>query len=102
MGRPTGFRNFTSRTRYAPCVVGSAVGFEDSSLLKYKDSNFYVPNPPQVHISCHDFSLIFGFGKLLMACRESRDQQIALIIGSKSLCLICFGVLHILHLFFTD
>ncbi|EEF41015.1 uncharacterized protein LOC8284671 isoform X2 [Ricinus communis] len=45
---PTGFGNFTSPTGYAinaPGVVGSATGLEDSSRMKYKDGNLYVPNP---------------------------------------------------------
>ncbi|GFY97187.1 dentin sialophosphoprotein, putative [Actinidia rufa] len=44
---PTRFGNFTSPTGYvinAPGVVGSAAGLEDSSRLKYKDGNLYVPN----------------------------------------------------------
>ncbi|CBI35892.3 unnamed protein product, partial [Vitis vinifera] len=47
-GSPTGFGNFTNPTGYAinaPGVVGSATGLEDSSRLKYKDGNIYVPNP---------------------------------------------------------
>ncbi|KAF5793422.1 putative GBF-interacting protein [Helianthus annuus] len=47
-GSPTGFGNFTSPTGYAlntPGVVGSASGLDDSSRLKYKDGNIYVPNP---------------------------------------------------------
>lgn len=47
-GSPTGFGNFTSPNGYAintPGVVGSATGLEDSSRLKYKDGNLYVPNP---------------------------------------------------------
>ncbi|KAL8230269.1 hypothetical protein R6Q57_000047 [Mikania cordata] len=47
-GSPTGFGNFTSPTGYAlntPGVVGSASGLDDSSRLKYKDGNVYVPNP---------------------------------------------------------
>ncbi|KAL6961791.1 hypothetical protein U1Q18_045761 [Sarracenia purpurea var. burkii] len=50
-GSPTGFGNFTNPTGYAinaPGAVGSAVGLEDSSRLKYKDGNLYVSNP-QVH-----------------------------------------------------
>ncbi|KAL2493299.1 Kinase-related protein of unknown function (DUF1296) [Abeliophyllum distichum] len=46
-GSPSGFGNFTSPSGYAintPGVVGSATGHEDSSRLKYKDSNLYVPN----------------------------------------------------------
>lgn len=45
---PTGFGNFTSPSGYAinaPGVVGSASGLEDSSRIKYKDGNLYVPNP---------------------------------------------------------
>ncbi|KAJ4717822.1 GBF-interacting protein 1-like isoform X2 [Melia azedarach] len=44
---PTGFGNYTSPAGYAinaPSVVGSATGLEDSSRMKYKDSNLYVPN----------------------------------------------------------
>ncbi|KAJ9568542.1 hypothetical protein OSB04_004508 [Centaurea solstitialis] len=47
-GSPTGFGNFTSPTGYAlntPGVVGSASGMDDSSRMKYKDGNVYVPNP---------------------------------------------------------
>lgn len=47
-GSPTGFGNFTSPTGYAinaPGVVGGATGLEDSSRIKYKDANLYVPNP---------------------------------------------------------
>ncbi|KAK1434229.1 hypothetical protein QVD17_11148 [Tagetes erecta] len=47
-GSPTGFGNFTSPTGYAlntPGVVGSASVLDDSSRLKYKDGNVYVPNP---------------------------------------------------------
>ncbi|CAA2979173.1 GBF-interacting 1-like isoform X1 [Olea europaea subsp. europaea] len=46
-GNPTGFGNFTNPSGYAintPGVVGSATGHEESSRLKYKDSNLYVPN----------------------------------------------------------
>ncbi|CAI9114396.1 OLC1v1015113C1 [Oldenlandia corymbosa var. corymbosa] len=46
---PTGFGNFASPTGYtvnAPGIVGNATGLEDSSRLKYKDGNFYVPNLP--------------------------------------------------------
>ncbi|GKA10920.1 hypothetical protein Tco_0690353, partial [Tanacetum coccineum] len=44
---PTGFGNFTSPNGYTlnPGVVGSASGLDDSSRLKYKDGNVYVPNP---------------------------------------------------------
>ncbi|KAK1358490.1 GBF-interacting protein [Heracleum sosnowskyi] len=46
-GSPTGFGNFTSPNGYAinASGVGSATGLEDSSRLKYKDGNLYVPNP---------------------------------------------------------
>ncbi|GJY13196.1 hypothetical protein Tco_0382505 [Tanacetum coccineum] len=46
-GSPTGFGNFTSPNGYTlnPGVVGSASGLDDSSRLKYKDGNVYVPNP---------------------------------------------------------
>ncbi|CAK9162213.1 unnamed protein product, partial [Ilex paraguariensis] len=46
-GSPTGFGSFTSPTGYcmnAPGGVGNATGLEDSSRLKYKDGNLYVPN----------------------------------------------------------
>lgn len=46
-GSQTGFGNFTSPNGYtinAP-GVGSATGLEDSSRLKFKDGNLYVPNP---------------------------------------------------------
>ncbi|KAJ6711692.1 HYDROXYPROLINE-RICH GLYCOPROTEIN-LIKE [Salix purpurea] len=45
---PAGFANFVSPSGYAinaPGVVGSATGLEDSSRMKYKDGNLYVPNP---------------------------------------------------------
>lgn len=38
-GRPTGYALNT------PGVVGSASVLDDSSRLKYKDGNVYVPNP---------------------------------------------------------
>lgn len=47
-GSPTGFGSFTSPNGYpinTPGVVGSAIGLEDSSRLKYKDGNLYVSNP---------------------------------------------------------
>ncbi|XP_021902872.1 uncharacterized protein LOC110818342 isoform X2 [Carica papaya] len=47
-GSPTGFGNFNNPTGYAinaSGVVGSATGLEDSSRIKYKDGNLYVPNP---------------------------------------------------------
>ncbi|EOY27207.1 Uncharacterized protein TCM_029107 isoform 2 [Theobroma cacao] len=46
-GSPTGFGNFTSPSGYAinaPGVVGNPTGLEDSSRIKYKDGNIYVPN----------------------------------------------------------
>lgn len=58
-GSASGFGNFTSPTGYAintPGVIGSATGLEDSSRMKYKDGNLYVPNP-QVNIQCF-FSLL--------------------------------------------
>lgn len=45
---PTGFGNFANPPGYAinaPGVVGGPTGANDSSRLKYKDSNLYVPNP---------------------------------------------------------
>ncbi|XP_022980507.1 uncharacterized protein LOC111479877 isoform X1 [Cucurbita maxima] len=45
-GSPAGFGNFNSPAGLslnAP-VVGSATGLEDSSRIKYKDGNLYVPN----------------------------------------------------------
>nr|GLL23396.1 uncharacterized protein LOC109188171 isoform X2 [Ipomoea trifida] len=47
-GSQTGFGSFTSPTGYAmnaPGVIGSAAGLDDSTRLKYKDGNLYVPNP---------------------------------------------------------
>ncbi|KAF5745543.1 hypothetical protein HS088_TW07G01135 [Tripterygium wilfordii] len=47
-GSPTGFGNFPNPTACAvnaPGVVGSAIGLQDSSQIKYKESNLYVPNP---------------------------------------------------------
>ncbi|KAI4355495.1 hypothetical protein L6164_004261 [Bauhinia variegata] len=47
-GSPTGFGNFPNPTGYAmnaPGVVGGATTLEDSSRIKYKESNLYVPNP---------------------------------------------------------
>ncbi|XVF86867.1 hypothetical protein PTKIN_Ptkin18bG0076100 [Pterospermum kingtungense] len=46
-GSPTGFGNFTSPSGYAinaSGVVGNSTGLEDSSRIKYKDGNIYVPN----------------------------------------------------------
>lgn len=47
-GSPTAFGSFTNPTGYAinaSGVVGNATGLDDSSRLKYKDGNLYVPNP---------------------------------------------------------
>ncbi|KAJ4952077.1 hypothetical protein NE237_028909 [Protea cynaroides] len=47
-GSPTAFGNYTSLTGYAvnpPGAVGSATGLDDSSRMKYKEGNLYVPNP---------------------------------------------------------
>ncbi|KAI3414861.1 uncharacterized protein J3R85_015784 [Psidium guajava] len=47
-GSPTGFGNFASPAGYAvnpPGIVGSATGLDDSSRMKYKDNNLYVPTP---------------------------------------------------------
>ncbi|XP_024006173.1 uncharacterized protein LOC18010367 isoform X2 [Eutrema salsugineum] len=47
-GGPTGFGTFNNPTGYQISslnVVGNAPGFEDSSRMKYKDGNVYVPNP---------------------------------------------------------
>ncbi|GMN36903.1 hypothetical protein TIFTF001_006390 [Ficus carica] len=47
-GNPTGFGSFSNPNGYAintPGVVGGATGLEDSSRIKYKDGNLYVPNP---------------------------------------------------------
>ncbi|KAM3200050.1 putative protein isoform X1 [Capsicum annuum] len=47
-GSASGFGNFTSPTGYSintPGVIGSATGLDDSSRIKYKDGNLYVPNP---------------------------------------------------------
>ncbi|KAM2653994.1 hypothetical protein EV2_025553 [Malus domestica] len=46
-GSPTGFGNFTNPNGYAINApgVGGATGLEDSSRIKYKDGNLYVPNP---------------------------------------------------------
>lgn len=57
-GSPTGFGNFTNPNGYinAPGVVGGATGLDDSSRLKYKDGNLYVPNP---QVNTH--FLLFSF-----------------------------------------
>lgn len=47
-GSATGFGNFTTPTGYtinSPGVVSGVTGIEDSSRLKYKDGNLYIPNP---------------------------------------------------------
>nr|XP_009792828.1 PREDICTED: uncharacterized protein LOC104239808 isoform X3 [Nicotiana sylvestris] len=47
-GSTSGLGTFTSLTGYAvntSGVIGSTTGVEDSSRLKYKDNNLYVPNP---------------------------------------------------------
>ncbi|KAL2926169.1 GBF-interacting protein 1 [Bienertia sinuspersici] len=47
-GSPTGFGNMANPAGYplnAPGVVGGPTGLDDSSRLKYKDNNLYVPNP---------------------------------------------------------
>ncbi|KAF8388757.1 hypothetical protein HHK36_025437 [Tetracentron sinense] len=47
-GSPTGFGNFTSPAGYAinaPGAVGGATGLEDSTRIKYKEGNIYIPNP---------------------------------------------------------
>lgn len=51
-GGPTGFGNYNNPNGYqinSPNVVGN-MGLEDSSRMKFKDGNIYVPNP-QVMIS---------------------------------------------------
>ncbi|XP_042484584.1 GBF-interacting protein 1-like isoform X2 [Macadamia integrifolia] len=44
-GSPTAFGNYTSLNGYAPGTVGSAIGLDDSTRIKYKEGNLYVPNP---------------------------------------------------------
>ncbi|KAI4381839.1 hypothetical protein MLD38_007873 [Melastoma candidum] len=47
-GSPTGFANFANHTGYSvnsAGVVGNAPGPDDSSRVKYEDSNLYIPNP---------------------------------------------------------
>ncbi|CAH9128160.1 unnamed protein product [Cuscuta epithymum] len=47
-GSQTGFGSFASPTGYAmnaPGVIGSATGLDESTRLKYKDGNLYLPNP---------------------------------------------------------
>ena len=77
-GSPTGFGNFSNPNGYAmnaPGVVGGATGLEDSSRLKYKDGNLYVPNPQvcielaikedTLFISLFSFAQIYSFTRLL-------------------------------------
>ncbi|XP_010685332.1 GBF-interacting protein 1-like isoform X2 [Beta vulgaris subsp. vulgaris] len=48
VGSPTGFGNMQNPNGYAinaPGVVGGPTGLDDSSRIKYKDNNLYVPNP---------------------------------------------------------
>ncbi|CAN1286741.1 GBF-interacting protein 1-like [Linum perenne] len=45
---PSGFANYATPTGYtinATGVVGNGTGLEDTSRIKYKDGNLYVPNP---------------------------------------------------------
>lgn len=59
-GGPTGFSTFNNPNGYQVSslnVVGNAPGFEDSSRMKYKDGNVYVPNP-QVMIDYWNFSVL--------------------------------------------
>ena len=53
-GSPTGFGNFTNPAGYAMNTpgVGGATGLEDSSRMKYKDGNLYVPNPQVMFTIC--------------------------------------------------
>lgn len=47
-GSPTGFGNLANPSGYAinaPGVVGGPTSLDDTSRIKYKDSNLYVPNP---------------------------------------------------------
>lgn len=61
-GSPTGFGNFTNPTGYAinaSGVVGGATGLDDSSRIKYKDGNLYVPNPQvKIHILFYLFDAL--------------------------------------------
>lgn len=64
-GSPNGFGNFAGPNGYAiNAPSGSATGLEDSSRMKYKDGNLYVPNP-QV-----SFFLLFwsSFGDMIKLC----------------------------------
>lgn len=54
-GSAAGFGTFSSPAGYAmnaPGVVGGAAGLDDSSRLKYKDGNLYVPNPQVNYVCC--------------------------------------------------
>ncbi|KAI4325351.1 hypothetical protein MLD38_030760 [Melastoma candidum] len=45
---PTGFGNFVNHVGYSvnsAGIVGNAARIDDSSRVKYKDSNLYIPNP---------------------------------------------------------
>ncbi|XP_043704506.1 GBF-interacting protein 1-like isoform X2 [Telopea speciosissima] len=44
-GSPTAFGNYTSLAGYAPGAVGGTTGLDDSTRMKYKEGNLYVPNP---------------------------------------------------------
>lgn len=69
-GSPTGFGNFTSPNGYAiNAPGGSAAGLEDSSRLKYKDGNLYVPNP-QVSSFFHNSFFVLLFFILLKQLDE--------------------------------
>lgn len=68
-GSASGFGNFTSPTGYAintPGVIGSATGLKDSSRMKYKDGNLYVPNPQvNIHFSFHFYDSTTVFQSLI-------------------------------------
>ncbi|KAJ4958674.1 hypothetical protein NE237_025785 [Protea cynaroides] len=44
-GSSTAYGNYTNLAGYVPGPVGSATGLDDSSRIKYKEGNLYVPNP---------------------------------------------------------
>ena len=51
VGSPAGFGNLANPSGYAinaPGVVGGPTSLDDSSRLKYKDNNLYIPNPQVV------------------------------------------------------
>lgn len=53
VGSPTGFGNMQNPNGYAinaPGVVGGPTGLDDSSRIKYKDNNLYVPNPQVIRL----------------------------------------------------